>query len=43
MRAAGWSSGQVLDRYAAANAAERSRAERRRLTTGEDRHRPLLP
>jgi site-specific recombinase XerD len=35
MRAAGWSSRQMLDRYAAANAAERSRAERRRLTLGD--------
>jgi integrase len=35
MRAAGWSSRQMLDRYAAANAAERSRAERSRLTLGD--------
>jgi site-specific recombinase XerD len=35
MRAAGWSSRQMLDRYASANAAERSRAERRRLTLGD--------
>ena len=35
MRAAAWSSRQMLDRYASANAAERSRAERRRLTLGD--------
>ncbi len=35
MRAAGWSSRQMLDRYASANAAERARAERRRLTLGD--------
>ena len=35
MRAAGWSSRQMLDRYASANASERSRAERRRLSLGD--------
>ena len=35
MRAAGWSNRAMLDRYASANAAERSRAERRRLTLGD--------
>ena len=35
MRAAGWSNRSMLDRYASANAAERSRAERRRLTLGD--------
>jgi site-specific recombinase XerC len=36
MRAAGWSSRQMLDRYASANAAERSRTERRRLSIGDE-------
>ena len=35
MRAAGWSNRAMLDRYASANAAQRSRAERRRLTLGD--------
>lgn len=35
MRAAGWSNRAMLDRYASANAAERSRAERRLLTVGD--------
>lgn len=35
MRAAGWSNRSMLDRYASANAAERSRTERRRLTLGD--------
>jgi integrase/recombinase XerC len=35
MRAAGWSSRAMLDRYASANASERSRAERARLSLGD--------
>lgn len=35
MRAVGWTNLAMLDRYASANVAQRSRAERRRLTLGD--------